>query len=295
MKIFLTGGSGLIGGELVRQLALEGHELTLFTHRNAPPGNFKTIQSFDQIGGHESFDIVVNLAGAPIMGSRWSDARKKELISSRVDLTNALVQMLSRLKKPPRLLMSGSAIGIYGDHGDEILTEQGEIWGGFGHELCKAWEQAALGASNLGTRTIILRTGLVVASSGGFLEAMKTPFRLGLGGPLASGNQWMSWISLEDHVRLMRMLMNQSTASGIFNLTAPSPVTNSDFTRKLAALCRRPAVFRLPATLLNLALGEMATLLTESQRVVPARALDLGFDFRHETIDRALEMAFSGP
>jgi uncharacterized protein (TIGR01777 family) len=225
------------------------------------------------------------------MGKRWTTERKQTLWDSRVALTQKLVQSLSRLESAPKVFLSGSAIGIYGDQGESLLEETAPVHGGFGHALCSAWEAQALEAQHLGARTVILRTGLVVGADGGFLQAMIPPFRLGLGGPLGHGQQWMSWIHIEDHIRLMCHLLNSSHASGVYNLTAPHPVTNENFTQGLAEILNRPACFRLPSWFLKTLLGEMSELLLESQRVIPAKALKDSFEFRYPELIPALRNA----
>jgi uncharacterized protein len=295
MKILITGASGFIGRHLVQNLASNGHELVLFSHYTSPPSGHPTIHSLDELSGtHEDFDAVINLAGAPIMGRPWTSARKDVLWKSRVSFTQALVASLGQMKKPPGIFLSGSAIGIYGDHAAERLDESSATGGGFGHTLCAAWESAALDARHFGARTALLRTGLVIGSGGGFLEPMARSFRLGLGGPIGDGQQWMSWIHIDDHIRLMRHLLDQNHAEGIYNLTAPQPVTNAVFTETLAQVLRRPAFLRMPAKFLKILLGEMAGLLLESQRVIPERAIKEGFSFSYSELEPALKNALRG-
>lgn len=292
MKILITGASGFIGQELVKTLSKDGHELFLLTHRTGLSGEHTLVNRLADLPQKTSaLDAVINLAGAPIMGKPWTKARKQVLWESRVLLTENLVDVVSRLKSPPKIFLSGSAIGIYGDQGDACLDESADLRGGFGHQLCVAWEDAAKKAEAFGARVVLLRTGLVIGAGGGFLKSMVWPFRLGLGGPIGQGQQWMSWIHREDHIRLMCSLLVNPNARGPINLTAPHPVTNNEFTATLARVVRRPAFFRIPATFLQWILGEMAGLLLESTRVVPEAALKQGFSFEYPELEPALREA----
>lgn len=289
MKILITGASGFIGRELIKTLSNDGHELFLLTHRSGLPERHTLVRTLNELSQKtSSLDAVINLAGAPIMGRPWTNARKQVLWDSRVSLTETLVETVAQLESPPQVFLSGSAIGIYGDQGDTPLDEKAHLQGGFGHTLCVAWEQAALKAESFGARVILLRTGLVVGSGGGFLKSMEWPFRLGLGGPIGQGRQWMSWIHRDDHIRLMCALLVNPNARGPINLTAPHPVTNTEFTATLARVVRRPAFFRIPAKLLQWTLGEMAGLLLESTRVIPDAALKQGFTFEYPELEAAL-------
>lgn len=289
MKLLITGASGFIGQALVQRLAEAGHQLTLLSHRRPLPPGHTPLRSLDGLSRSEVFDGVVNLAGAPIFDRRWSESRKQQLWDSRVDLTHRLVTVLAQLETPPAFLLSGSAIGVYGDQGETRLTEETPLRpAGFGQRLCAAWEAAAEGVDRLGTRRVTLRTGLVVGRNGGFLQPMRHSFSLGLGGTVGRGTQYMSWIHLEDTLRLLLFLIDQPDARGVINLTAPNPVTNAEFTDQLAAKLGRPARLPMPAAALRLIMGERAELLLESQRVVPERALKGGFQFQYETLDSAL-------
>lgn len=292
MRILVTGSSGFIGRRLVEALSLEGHELVLLAHHNAPSGSHRIIHSFQELlDSDPELDAVINLAGAPILDMPWTEGRKQALWESRVLLTQRLVGTLSKLKTTPKILLSGSAIGVYGDHDATRLSEEAKTHGGFGHQLCHAWEQAALAAEALGIRTCLLRTGLVVGPKGGFLAPMARTFGWGLGGPISNGRQWMSWIHIDDHIRLMCHLLASEKSAGVYNLTAPNPVTNAEFTRTLAGVIGKPAFFRVPAWLLKAIGGERMTLLLESQRVVPEKALDEGFTFTFPDLEPALKAA----
>ena len=292
MKILITGGTGFIGTALVPLLLEGGHNLTLLTRSSSskrPEENICWLSSLDALDDELDFDAVINLAGQPIMARRWKASVKQGLIESRVNLTRQLIDRLARSKKKPKVLISGSAIGIYGDHGNAQLDESSSCHGGFGHSLCSEWEAEALKAEDLGIRVCLVRTGLVVGQ-GGFLKDMILPFSLGLGGRLGTGQQWMSWIHLDDEIAIIKYLLEQPSARGAFNLTAPNPVTNQEFTSCLAACLHRPALLNLPGWLLMLILGERSELLLESARVLPHRVEKLGYRFIHPSLDSALKV-----
>lgn len=298
MHILVTGGTGFLGRQLYRQLRAAGHQLTVLSRNPATVASHlgegvASWKSLDEWTPDLHLDAVINLAGAPIMDRRWTEARKKVLWDSRVTLTENLVTAMQRADVQPAVLISGSAIGAYGDCGDDILDETASGRDGFGQRLCLAWESAAAKAATKSTRVCILRTGLVIGSDGGFLNRLLPAFRLGLGGPIGDGRQWMSWIHRTDHIALTQFLLETPSLSGIFNATAPGPVTNAEFTRTLARQLRRPAFLRLPAGLLRLAAGEMASLLLGSQRVLPRRALEAGFRFKYPELEAALEDVIS--
>lgn len=290
MNILITGGTGFIGTPLISRLLKAGHTLTVLSRspRSEAMTTVKWLTSLEALSEDLDFDAVINLAGQPIMSQRWSASVKQQLVESRVDLTRKLVERLSRSARKPRVLISGSAIGIYGDHGDEPIVETSSCQGGFGHSLCADWEAAALQAEALGIRVCLVRTGLVVGRQGGFLKDLIRPFSLGLGGRLGSGQQWMSWIHLEDEIGIIQFLLDMPSAHGAFNLTAPQPVTNQTFTAALAARLRRPAWLHLPEWLLRVMLGERSELLLESAKVLPERIEGLGYRFVHPTLDSAL-------
>lgn len=298
MKILITGGTGFIGRHLCGQLLAQGHEITVLTRR---PDSIETvfaggakvlaITDLQAWTADHAYDAVINLAGEPIMARRWSKSRKQVLWDSRVTLTQQLVECIRRADIKPSVFISGSAIGIYGDQGDLEIDESCSGSTGFGQQLCREWETAASAVADLGVRVCLLRTGLVVGSQGGFLRQMLLSFRLGLGGRIGTGRQWMSWVHLDDHIRMTQFLLDSPAANGAYNVTSPNPVTNSEFTRLLAKELHRPAVIPVPAWLLKLAAGEMSELLLGSQRVLPRRALVLGFKFNYETLEPALRNA----
>jgi uncharacterized protein (TIGR01777 family) len=234
-------------------------------------------------------DAVVNLAGASIADGRWTEQRKKELRSSRVDTTKALVNALARMAARPRVLVSASAIGFYGDCGDEILSEASPAGNGFLSGVAKEWEAEAEKAEALGVRVVRARFGVILARDGGALQAMARPFRLGVGGKMGSGQQWMSWISLEDVIAILRLALENGTMRGPVNVVAPQPARNVEFTTALAKALHRPALFPVPVFALRMVLGEMAgALLLSSQRVVPAEMEKLGYKFLWVDLDETL-------
>jgi len=294
MRILVTGGTGFIGERLCYRLAGQGHKLSVLTRNSSRArrllGQFdiETFSTLDEWKPDIGFDAIINLAGEPIMAKRWTEERKRILWESRVTLTEKLVERIAAAEHKPSVLISGSAVGIYGNQGDELLDEASQTRDEFGHRLCKAWEDAAIQAAKCGTRVCLLRTGLVVGKHGGFLERMLLPFKLCLGGKIGDGRQWMSWIHIDDHIALTEHLLTSRELKGPFNATAPNPVTNAEFTRTLANCLHRPALIPIPAWLLKLLMGEMAELLLGSQRVLPRKAQVSGFKFSFETLDPAL-------
>jgi uncharacterized protein len=297
MKILMTGSTGLVGTALVSALARDGHTVCrLLRPQSAVLGGSK--EGFDvpwnpatgELGGAGvGADAVVNLAGASIVGGRWTKARKELLRTSRIDTTRALVSALAKMHARPRVLVSASAIGIYGDRGDELLTEDSKPGAGFLAGLAQEWEAEALKAEALGIRVVLGRFGIILAQHGGALARMLLPFKLGLGGRLGSGKQWMSWITLEDVVTIIRVAMENGAVRGAINVVAPQPVQNAEFTHVLAKVLRRPTLFPAPALALRLALGETAdALLLSSQRVKPRALEKLGYRFLHPELSAAL-------
>lgn len=237
----------------------------------------------------QSFDAVINLAGEPIADARWTAKRKQALWDSRVTLTEALVRRIVAAERKPSVLLSGSAVGYYGNRGDTMLDEAADAGEDFAAQLCKAWEDAARVAENSGVRVCLLRTGLVLSNNGGLLGRMLPPFRLGLGTRVGDGRQWMSWIHIKDYVAIVLRLLRDEQTRGPCNLTAPQPVTNAEFTKTLAAVLRRPAPFVVPAALLKLGMGESASLLLGGQRVLPRKLEDAQYGFRFGDLHGALK------
>lgn len=300
MRVLLTGGTGFLGRPLCARLLSLGHDVTVLTRRPEVVQRLlgSRVSAMTSLSGwhpHERYDAVVNLAGESLAGRRWSGKQKEVLRESRVALTSALVEKMGAAAEPPAVFLSGSAVGLYGDRGDLPLTENSPPGGDFLAGLCSAWERAAEGAMRYGTRVCLLRTGVVLHPSGGALAKMLPAFRAGIGARLGRGSQFMSWITLEDHLRLVEELLQNGGAQGPFNLTAPEPVTNEVFTQTLSRVLRRPALLALPGWALRVALGEMASVLLASQRAVPGRALEMGFSFHASTLKDALAAMLSPP
>ena len=297
MKIAITGSTGLLGTALRGRLTADGHDVVPIVRRTASEGevSWDPVAGTIDAAGLEGVDGVVNLAGAGIGDERWSDERKRVLVESRTESTDLLARTLAGLDRPPAVLLSGSAIGYYGDRDDEVLTETSAPGDAFLSDLCVAWEAATAPAEAAGIRTAHLRTGIVLSEDGGALAKMLLPFKLGIGGRLGSGKQWMSWISIDDHVRAMLHLLDVDVR-GPVDLTAPAPVRNADFTKALGRELGRPTILPIPSIGPRLLLGkELAqALLYESQRVLPSVLEDSGFVFRHPTIEDALA-AVLGP
>jgi hypothetical protein len=292
VKVLVTGSTGLVGSALVPFLAGGGSEVVRLV-RSGSSAQGPTF-SWDPEAGRidfadlEGFDGVVHLAGDNIASGRWNRARKERIRRSRVEGTRLLCEALARLSRPPRVLVCASAIGYYGSRGDKILREESEPGSDFLAEVCRAWEAAAEPASRKGIRVVHLRFGVILSSSGGPLARMLLPFRLGAGGIVGSGGQYMSWISLDDAVGAIHHALATEALRGAANAVAPEPVTNREFTRTLGAVLGRPTLFPMPAFALRLALGEMAdALLLSSARVEPARLLATGYRFRHPDLETA--------
>jgi len=293
MRILMTGGTGLIGRRLCAALTARGDQLTVLSRRPQQVAalcgaSVTSIQSLDDYTSETEFDAVINLAGAPIVDARWTTQRKQILLDSRVALTQTLVQKINQAKFRPQVLLSGSAIGYYGMHEEQSLIEDAAAGHDFAAQLCAAWEHAASKAQDLGVRVVLLRTGLVMDEDGGLLKKMRLPFQLALGSRLGHGRQWMSWIHRQDYLRAVLTLLDDQTATGAFNLTAPQAVTNAQFTQTLASALRRPALFFAPALMLRVALGERADLLLSGQKVVPHALSARGFKFEFADLACAL-------
>lgn len=298
MNILITGGTGFIGSALTRSLIAQGYQVTVLSRNPAKVplicgGDVRALADLNELTAADRYDVVINLAGAPIFDARWTEARKQVLLESRVGLTDRLVESLSAMPVKPGLLISGSAVGYYGDQGDTVLTEQSAAQDDFSHRLCQGWENSALQAEQFGVRVCLIRTGLVLAHGGGILQRMLLPFRFGLGGRLGDGRQWMSWIHRQDWINIAHAMIADKGMRGPYNATAPTPVTNSEFTQTLAACLKRPALLPVPAWALKLLLGEMSELVLGSQRVLSQRLLDQGFEFAYPDLKSALEQALS--
>lgn len=292
MRVAITGSSGLIGGALRASLKADGHEVVPVVRSAGAPGSVRWDIDAGQIdaGGLEGIDAAVHLAGAGIGDKRWTDERKREIRESRTKGTALLAGTLARLDAKPSVLISGSAVGYYGDRGDEQLTETSPPGTGFLAEVVAAWEAATAAASESGIRVATIRSGIVLDADGGALPRMARLAKLGLLGKLGTGQQWMSWISLADEVGAIRFLLDHDV-HGPVDLTAPTPVTNAVFTKALGRVLHRPTFLPIPSFGPKLLLGaELAdSLLFEGQRVLPEVLLDAGYEFQHDEVESALE------
>jgi uncharacterized protein (TIGR01777 family) len=293
VKITISGASGLIGRRVLKTLAGDGHTLQVLSRHAGTnmPGGVRVSQ-WDPAKGEPpsealaDTDAIVHLAGEPV-AQRWTPEVKQRIRDSRVAGTGNLVRAIAKLPRPPKTLISASAMGYYGSRGDELLTESSAPGSDFLAEVCVAWEKAAQEAEKLAVRVVRLRTGIVLDPRGGALAKMLPPFKMGVGGKIGSGRQWMSWIHVEDLVGMIRFALNNQV-SGPMNGVSPNPVTNADFTRALGSALKRPAIVPVPALALKLAFGEMSEVLLGSQRVAPTVAEASGYRFKFTEVGAAL-------
>lgn len=292
MKILITGGTGLIGKALIAEL-INQHEIHVLTRsvRKAKKHMPDQVHLTTKLPKDSKFDfdIIINLAGEPIANRRWSDSQKEKICRSRWDITENLVTRIKQAKVKPSVFISGSAIGYYGRQPSTTkVTENNDmVHPEFTHEVCRKWESLALQAEN-DTRVCIIRTGLVLAQQGGAIAKMRPAYKLGLGGPISHGQQVMSWISLADHIKALLFLINNEKCQGVYNLTAPNPISNNEFSQTLAKQLNRPNLFRMPSFVLKLIFGEMSDLLLTGQAVYPEKLLDEGFEFSYPELADAL-------
>lgn len=318
MNILISGGSGFLGSafseELTKRYQQAGKKLSITWLTRDTSQTHPTdisMMSYDELAKtDQSFEVILNLAGAGIADSRWSDERKETLLASRIKPTESLLEYIARISVKPKLMVSGSAIGWYGTQDAKPLTESSDYETDFSHKLCDEWEQLALKATDYGVPVAIVRTGVVMHPSGGMVAKLLLPFKMGVGGQLADGKQIMSWISREDWVGAAIFIMEyhldsqtnlhhsaventlqtgNDTPALVYNLTAPNPVTNHQFTKAMGAWLHRPTIFTLPEFLLKLMFGEMSTLLIDGQKVLPKALLEAGYNFKHTDIRQALE------
>jgi uncharacterized protein len=300
MRILVTGSTGFVGSAVVKKLEQDGHSIVRVVRSGTTAANGSgtpqdtvrwdpTTQTFDSAPA-EGADALIHLAGASIADGRWDASRKALLQTSRIESTRHLMHSLSQLKSPPRVIVSASAIGIYGNRDDEMLVESSEPGHDFLAELCRAWEAESAHGAGFGARVVMPRFGIVLGSQGGALPRMTLPIKMGVGGKLGTGRQWMSWVTLTEIVNVIQFALANANLSGPVNAVAPNPARNSDFIRVLAKTLHRPAIFPAPAFALRLALGEMAgALLLSSQRVLPAKLEQAGYRFVHPDLSEALQ------
>ena len=291
MTLLMAGGSGFLGSALARAFRAAGHTVLILTRRPQRDGDVQwSTKPTDTSWRHalDRADVVINLAGESIAGGRWTEKRKRAIRTSRIEATQALVSAIAAANRPPDVFLSSSAIGVYGLHGDEVITEESPSGDDFLASVCREWEALALEASSH-SRVVLLRSGLILAREGGALPPLALPFRFFAGGPVGSGRQYMSWISLSDWVGIVQWMLSRNHVTGPLNLTAPTPVTNAEFARTLGRVLNRPSFVPTPAFAMRLALGELAdALILGGQRVVPTRASALGYEFKHTTLESAL-------
>ncbi len=295
MKVLITGASGLIGQALQKSFAEKDYEMLLASRKE--PTDDAHIQWDIEIGFSdpeklEGIDAVVHLAGESVSGLRWTDDKKKAIRDSRVLGTRSVVDAISKLKKKPKVLIAASAIGFYGERGDEEVTESSAVGDNFLAGVSRDWEAESRRAEDAGIRTVLLRTGIVLSKEGGALATMLTPFKLGVGGVVGSGKQWMSWISLDDHVAVINFAIENENLRGAVNSVSSEPVTNHDFTKTLGEVLYRPTFLPLPEFAVSMVFGEMGdALLLASTKVLPKRLEDAGFEFKYPELKAALEHA----
>ena len=293
MHILLTGGTGLIGRQLCQHWLAQGHRLTVWSRQPEQVAKrcgaqVAGVEHLQQVIG--PVDAVINLAGAPIADRPWTHKRKALLWSSRISLTETLLAWLEGLEQKPAVLISGSAVGWYGDGGERELTEaSGPVQDDFPSQLCIAWEETAQRAEALGIRVVLVRTGLVLSAEGGFLSRLLLPFKLALGGPIGTGRQWMPWVHIKDQIALIDFLLHKADASGPYNACAPHPVRNREFAKTLGRVLHRPAFMPMPAFALKVGLGELSGLLLGGQKAVPERSLAAGYTFQFTELRAALD------
>lgn len=294
MNIIITGGSGFIGGALTRELRNSGHEVIITTRRQSTSKERLTWNPPELIHPDviSNIDAVINLAGESIASGRWTKKRKALIMSSRVNTTRALVQSMHNADPKPKILISASAVGYYGAHGDEYVTENTPPAEDFLADVCKAWESEALKAQELGLRVVLIRIGGVLESDGGALPPMTIPFKFFLGGPIGSGRQWFSWIHRDDVVGIMKYALENDSITGAVNATAPNPVTNNEFGSALGKALHRPSWFAVPGFIVKPTLGELGGVLLTGQRVLPEKALKAGYKFKYPEVNDALRAIF---
>ncbi len=296
MKILISGASGLVGSSLVESLFERGHTIRpLQRHKEKSWGRLWNTDELDAAADPEPFDAVIHLAGENVAGGRWTAARKEKILRSRVDGTWELVDYISQLNRRPKVLVCASAIGYYGNCGDTIVDESSPLGSGFLAEVCRQWEETAVKAELAGIRVVNTRFGMILSPRGGALHKMLPPFRLGLGGVVGNGEQYISWISIRDLTEIVQFIIDHDSLSGPVNVVTPTPVTNRDFTKTLGKVLNRPTIMPAPAFLVRLLFGEMADeMLLSSTRVMPTRLLEAGYRFQDVDLGRTLLSCIPG-
>lgn len=292
MRTLISGCTGLVGSALIESLHAAGHDIRCLKRDKdeSAAAFWQTSDLFSEDDTSQPFNHVIHLAGENVANGRWSAARKKAILESRVEGTRQLVEYLGSLKTPPETLLCASAVGFYGSRGDELLNEHSGLGGGFLADVCKQWEKEAKKAQEIGTRVVNLRFGMVLSPKGGALHKMIPPFKAGLGGPIGSGAGYMSWISIRDITEIVRFILTTPSVTGPVNVVSPNPVTNTEFTASLAKVLHRPARLPAPPFMLRLLFGEMADeMLLSSTRAIPEKLLASGYEFCDRNLEDVLE------
>ena len=291
MKILISGASGLIGKEILNSLAEQGHQIISLQRKSAPTTPYWDIENeIIELGANQKIDVVIHLAGESIAEGRWNQRKKERIKNSRVKGTKLLSEYFSKANYQPKIFISGSAIGFYGNRGDEKLSEESKKGTGFLSDVCYQWEEATTKASQSGIRVANIRFGMVLSSKGGALKKMLLPFKMGLGGIIGNGKQYISWVTINDVVGIINHIIKNKNLKGPINIVSPNPVTNHNFTKTLGKILNRPTFFPLPAFLAKILLGEMAQeLLLSSTKVIPSKLQKSGYIFKNATLKNAFK------
>lgn len=298
MKIAIIGGSGFIGRNLARQLAKSAHDIFIFSRKNTLPPELQGLEKLNLVStpkpnseNLEAMDIIINLAGESVIGERWTEKRKEELRTSRINFTKEIINELAKVKVKPKVFLQGSAIGYYGmyESANPVFSETANPGEDFLAKLCMDWEKEALQAKDLGIRTVLIRTGIVLSPKSGALQQMLLPFKMFVGGPLGTGKQFMSWIHIADMIQGILFLIADSNASGAFNFTAPNPCSNEEFSSCLGKVIKRPSFMPVPSFAITALYGEGAEVILKGQNVVPTKLIEAGYKFQYPTLKLALE------
>ncbi len=289
MKYLITGGTGFIGSRFINTLSSQKDSVIILSRKKrGEVNNCRFIDTLSLINNDEKIDCIINLAGKPI-DCRWTKANKKELENSRLSVTKSLEDLMERLTVKPKIIVSASAIGFYGDCNNEILDESSIGKKSFTHKLCQEWENAALKLEKYGARVCIMRLGVVLGQNGGFIKKISLPFKLGLGGNIGDGKQLFSWIHIDDVITAMKFIIENKTCSGVYNFVAPETINNEKITRQIGKILNRPTIFNIPTFLIKIIFGEMGvSLLLQGNKIMPTRLLDQGYKFKYNDSMSAL-------